>query len=167
MDAATESGLLDAVRTMIGQMDIIIDLLKRLAGSEGDMVGLQEATMELVAMMIGATMNAAPRTTLPIVVGTTETVLAQNESEPLMLIGVTNHDPAQAIQVGSQGVTILAGSEVPPLTTVPFVLPLGRTLFGICTAATVNVSVAMRYPPIDLVNAIKDALQWKQLVSGS
>lgn len=163
MDQAVVSGLLDAIRTTVAQFDVMIDLLKRIEAQQIRLVDFQDATMELLAMMLGASLDSAPRTTVPVTVPTTQIVLAENESEPLMLVEISNHDPAQALQVGSQGVTILAGHEVAPLSTVPFVLPLGNTLYGICTAATIAVSVAMRYPPIDLVKAVKDATQWKQL----
>lgn len=162
MDQAVLVGMLDGLRRLITQNDLIISLLEQVVDQGAKLTEAQDQTMDIVAFMVAASLNSAPRNTTGYVVGVAQTVLAENQSEPLMMIEITNHDPAQALEIGNDGVTILAGHEVAPLTTVPFQLPQGQRLFGVCTAATINVSVALLYPPIQLVNAIKESLQWTQ-----
>lgn len=162
VDQAVVSGLLDGLRRLITQNDVMIALLEQIAAQQQVLTASQDKTMELVAMLVATSLNSAPRTTTGIPVATTQTLLAENQSEPLMMIEITNHSAAQALQIGNDGVTILAGHEVAPFATVPFQLPMGQRIFGVCTAATINVSVAILYPPIQLVNAVKESIQWTQ-----
>ena len=152
------------VPLFLDRMDTIIELLSMLVGgaptngladkfpelarmfSEGLTAAAQTARQnELLEYLVAAALPSAPENARQMTVGTTEELLADNESMPLMRVDVTNLDVAQPLLVSKRGVTVLSGIQVVARQTLPFVLPNGAQLFGIVNLGSVNITVSEGY----------------------
>lgn len=96
----------------------------------------------IIAMAACAALPASPVNSRRVVISPAETLLAENQSEPLLSVEITNEDVAQWIWVSTRGVLATAGRIILPLETVRYVIPQGHELYGLCAVATVNVSVS-------------------------
>lgn len=138
----------DAARMIIDRFDILNDnireLIEAVKVSGGGPAAVNVAGMErlLLESLVAASLPSAPRDTHPITVGILETVLAENESQALLGVEITNDDPAQPLWIGNKGVLVASGRVVRPQETVTKVLPIGKTVYGICVLATISVRVS-------------------------
>lgn len=99
----------------------------------------------LLEYLIAASLPSAPENVRPMVIGTTEAQLAENQSQPLMRVDVSNLNVAQPLRVSKQGVSLTSNMQVLARQTVPFVLPVGSKLYGIVELGTIEITVSQGY----------------------
>lgn len=114
---------------------------------------IQKKRQDAIETMLAAALPSTPIFTEPLVVTTTETLLYENQSEPLCRITVSNDDIAQPMWIGPQGVTHLTGEQVPGTTWREFVMPIGSSLWGITDVGFISVRISLGYN----IKAIMDA----------
>lgn len=159
----------DPLALVLDRMNTIIDLLKMMVGIRPDSadpallellakrstpVDLARQGNRLLEYLVAASLPSAPANVKTITVGTTEVLLASNESQPLMRVDITNLNVAQPVNVSKRGVTINSGVQVVAQQTQPFVLPVGAQLYGVVALGTILVSVADGYDMRPMLNAV-------------
>ena len=107
--------------------------------------------------MIAASLPSAPENVQTITVGTTEVLLASNESQPLMRVDVTNLNVAQPLILSKKGVVISTGGLILARQTQAYVLPQGSSLYGIVALGTIIVTVGYGYDIQARISALLDA----------
>jgi hypothetical protein len=149
---------------ILDRLEVIIDLLKMSIGSAPspalasvfpDLSDLFKSgttpaasarnTMLLLEHMVASSLPSAPQNVRSITVGTTEVLLASNESQALMRVDVHNLNVAQPLLVSKQGVTVNNGMEILAQQTRAFVLPVGASLYGVVNLGTIQVNVSQGY----------------------
>ena len=150
----------DPVVLVLDRLDTIIDLLRMQIGltparTNPELLALLQTgrmpldvarhSNRLLEYLVAAALPSAPANVKTITVGTSEELLASNESQPLMRVDVTNLNVAQPLQVSKRGVTVNSGVQVAGQQTLPFVLPIGAQLYGVIALGTILVSVADGY----------------------
>ncbi len=138
------------LQTISGQLDMQLQVL-----------GGDQKTRHLLELLVGQAMPAAPEITREITVttGPPPTLLATNESLILRRIDITNDDPAQPLWVGAAGVLPSMGRVVLAQDTIPYVLPMGTSVFGVCVVPTISVRVSDLYNLVALAEASAGLLQ--------
>ena len=92
--------------------------------------------------LIALSLPSSPRLTKAVQVTTAPTLLATNESVPYLYIVITNDDPAGLLWVGGKDVLSTMGRVVLPQVTIPYVIPRGESVWGVCAAASISVRVS-------------------------
>ena len=130
----------EKLREMIDRLDIIISLLGGTLSIPAD---------EVTPSLVSAGLPSAPKTSANVLVGTTATPLAENNSLSIMRVEVTNDDVAQQIYLDcNAGVLTSQGRRLNAQQTIAYTINKGQTLYAICLVATVNVRVAYSQSPI-------------------
>lgn len=152
---------------ILDRLDKVVDLLQIQAGlpptthyiqdieridTPAQLARDQNYVME---MLLSALVPSAPSIVEAYQVSNVETLLASNESIPLMRVEVTNDNVAQALWVARRGVLPTTGRRIIPLTTVPFVLPMGTVLTGICAIPWISVRVSIGYDFFAILQDLK------------
>ena len=118
------------------------------------MAPLMEQQNKLLEIMLAASLPSTPLNVLTITVGTTEILLAENESTPLMRVDVHNLNVAQPLLVSNRGVSPTSGMQILARTTRSFVLPAGSKLYGIVNLGTILITVSFGYDIQGLLESI-------------
>lgn len=148
------------VTLVLDRLDTIIELLSFIAGPrpEGaDLgIGTEMARRQniLLEYLCAAALPSAPENVRTITVGTTEILLASNESQPLYRVDVHNLNVAQPLLVSKRGVSITAGIQILARQTRPFVLPPGSELYGVVALGTIQVTVSDGYDIRPILDAV-------------
>ncbi len=95
----------------------------------------------LLEYLVAASLPSSPQNARAVTVGTTEELLASNESQPLMRVDISNMNVAQPLVVNKRGVSVNSGIQVLARQTIPFVLPPGAQIYGIVALGTILVTV--------------------------
>lgn len=156
-------GTVDAERKQIELLYEIRDLLQALVGRSApvpDPFGLNayfedKGGNAILEMLVASSLPSAPDLQVPVNVTPVEVLLAQNETAGLLYVVVSNDSFAQAIWVGPMGVTNATGRRVPPLASIPFVLPPGAYIYAVCNIAVVSARISRGFPINDIVSAAK------------
>jgi len=142
---------------LLDKVDQVIDLLRVQAGLtpyghlQGEIAGretpyeLAQDQNFLVEQLLAASMPSAPSMTEAYRVSNIETRIAINESMPLMRVEVTNDNIAQDCWISIRGVLRTTGRLIRVRDTIPFVLPMGASMFAICNIPWISVRVSIGY----------------------
>jgi len=140
---------------VLDRLERIIELLGVIAGAQGAeddsgsalsmLVEVNRRQMTLLEYMVAAGLPSAPLNVRTITVPTTEILLANNESQPLMRVDIHNLNVAQPLIVSKRGVSATAGSEILARQTQAFVLPAGSQIYGVVLLGTILVTVSEGY----------------------
>lgn len=139
----------DPVALVLDRLETIIELLARIAASEGldlrklEAIGRRQSL--LLEYMAAASLPSAPMNVRTITVPTSEVLLASNESQPLMRVDVHNLNVAQPLLVSKRGVSATTGIQILGRQTRPFVLPAGSQLYGVVLLGSILVTVSESY----------------------
>ena len=127
----------DYQRSVLERLDQIILLLQS-----------EKSTYdELLRSLTSAQVPMSPSVTFNVTVGTTATLLVQNTSLSLMHLEITNNDFAQEVYLGGPDVLPTAGRRLEPADTIPYNLPIGKSLYGIVRFFTISVIVSKSESP--------------------
>jgi hypothetical protein len=154
----------DVGALILDRLDTIAELLRVLIGatpgtdllqafpelaaafSTGQAAPVQrDVTNKLLAYLLSAALPSSPETVRTITVGLIQTLLASNQSQPLMRVAVTNLNVAQPLLVSKEGVNVNTGQIILARSTTDFVLPAGTELYGIVALGTIQVTVSTGY----------------------
>lgn len=113
----------------------------------------QDRRLDELLYITAAALPSTPILTEPLTVTTTETLLYENQSEPLLRITISNDDIAQPMWIGPQSVRHFTGEIVPGGFWRGFVMPMGSSLWGITDVGFISVRVSLGYN----IKAIMDA----------
>lgn len=163
-------GARDPLAIIVDRLDIIIDLLGLQVGVEPKYVRelrqltspvqIQQDTNMLMEMLLSALVPSAPESTEEFTVGVAEVRLAQNESQPMMRVEITNDNVAMPLWItGKQGVLVTTGRIILAQTTAVFVLPLGHSLWGICPIPNASIRVSRGFDFFNILKAIREREQ--------
>lgn len=100
---------------------------------------------EFLALLVSQLIPSIPAITREIQVSTIPTLIFVNDSRPYLFITVTNDDPAQQLYVSDRSVSINNGRRINAQATIPYVLPQGTSLYGVCIVGSISVRVAEGY----------------------
>lgn len=148
------------VALVLDRLDTIIELLRFIAGPRPDGADLGTVTQMprrqniLLEYLSAAALPSTPQNVREITVGTTEVLLASNESQPLYRVDVHNMNVAQPLIVSKRGVSITAGIQILARQTRPFVLPPGAELYGVVALGTIQVTVSDGYDIRPILDAV-------------
>ena len=161
--------LFDKMETMIELLKVMVGMpptqmlmaqypgLQELHASGGTVAGQGRRLNKALELMVAASLPSAPENVQTITVGTTEILLASNESAPLMRVDVTNLNVAQPLIVSKRGVVISAGGLILARQSRPYILPQGSSLFGVVALGTIIVTVGYGYDIQARISALLDA----------
>lgn len=139
------------------------ELLKRLdnmtawlAKISGQLAAQDKATIEqfgrvrnILDILAAQSLPGSPEVTEEVTVfggaGVAPTLLVKNDSVPLLRVNITNDDPAQPLWCGTANVLPSMGRVVIAQTTIPYVLPLGAEVWGICAVGFISVRIERCY----------------------
>ena len=111
----------------------------------GTSIDQQQRTNKLLEIITAANLPSAPEFVQTYTVGLVETLLASNQSRPLMHVYVTNLNVAQPLLVSKKGVIVSAGGMITARQTTRYVLPVGAELWGVVALGTIQVTVGVGY----------------------
>ena len=148
MNADTEA-ILTGLRQVIERLDRSNAILLQIAQGAGLGVQVIEGQQpllgqisEMLQYLTAAIVQSAARNNRVVPVLPTPTPLAQNESEPLLQVEITNDNLAQPIWLGGENVLMGTGRRLQPMTSVTRTLPAGSSLWAVCNVGIVNAIVA-------------------------
>lgn len=136
------------MRIVIERLDEIIDILRNLPKPKPTEIE------EVLRLLTSAVVPASPNVTRELTIGTTASIIIQNLALPFARVDITDDDPAQPLWLGGRDVTTNIGRVVQPRTTVPYVLPMGAELYGVCNVATISIRVSELYEPYGILKSL-------------
>ena len=135
----------EIISRMDRQNDLLAQVLALLAEDRArltDQFGRVRSILDIVAC---AGIPASPQNTRELTVTPAPRMLASNESVPLARVDITNDDPAQPLWVSGPNVLVNTGRVILAQTTVPYILPRGTEVWGVCAIAFISVRVSELY----------------------
>lgn len=155
------------VRALIERLDSIIAWLTRVsdqyeqrrekeAGGYIEQAGKIQSLLEL---LVAQTVPSSPEMTLEVTINNvTPTLLYRNDSLAFRRIEITDDDPAQMCWLGKRNVSPLNGRVLLAQNTVPYVLPQGDEIWGICVVATISMRISECYDLVGMTQVIRPAM---------
>jgi len=108
---------------------------------ESQLVQVQQNDQYL-QMLVSSAIESSPNSVVGMIIPTTATLIATNDSLPIMTINVANLDPAQPCWVGLESVSVINGRVIQPRDNVTIAIPLGKTLYAICDVGFIQICVS-------------------------
>lgn len=108
---------------------------------ESQLVQVQQNDQYL-QMLVSSAIESSPNSVVGMVIPTTPTLIATNDSLPIMSVNVANLDPAQPCWIGLDMVSTANGRVIQPRDNVTIAIPLGKSLYAICDVGFVQICVS-------------------------
>jgi hypothetical protein len=104
-----------------------------------------EQSDQFLQQLVSSAIESSPNSVVGMVIPTTATPIASNDSLPIMTVNVANLDPAQPCWVGLEMVTTVNGRVIQPRDNVTIAIPLGKTLHAVCDVGFIQICVSKLY----------------------
>lgn len=148
-------------RELIKSLDNITAWLAQISGQ---LAAQERATVDqfgkvrdVLDILVAQSLPGSPETTEEVTVfggaGIPPTLLVKNDSVPLLRVNITNDDPAQPLWVGNANVLTTMGRVVLAQTTIPYNMPLGAEVWGICAVGFISVRIERCYDLLARIEA--------------
>ena len=151
----------EIARELLKSLDNIAAWLAKISGQ---LAAQDKATIEqfgrvrdVLDILVAQSLPGSPEVTEEVTVlggaGVAPTLLIKNDSVPLLRVNITNDDPAQPLWVGTANVLPTMGRVVIAQTTIPYVLPLGAEVWGVCVVGFISVRIEKCYDLLGRIEA--------------
>jgi len=101
-----------------------------------------EQNDQYLQQLVSSAIESSPNSVVGMIIPTTATLIATNDSLPIMTVNVANLDPAQPCWVGLEMVSTVNGRVIQPRDNVTIAIPLGKTLHAICDVGFIQICVS-------------------------
>ena len=108
---------------------------------ESQLIQVQQNDQYL-QQLVSSAIESSPNSVVGMVIPTTATLIATNDSLPIMTVNVANLDPAQPCWVGLEMVTTINGRVIQPRDNVTIAIPLGKSLYAVCDVGFIQICVS-------------------------
>lgn len=118
-------------------------------------VGSRELDLMVSEMLLAASLPSAPQLTEEMPVTTVASRLVINESLPLMRVVITNDDGAQPLWISKKGVLRATGRVILAQQSIPFVLPEGGEIWGVCPVPFISVRISLSWDFYNILRGVR------------